>query len=1466
MEENNFENQEGMSPRKMFFLLIGVIGVVIIILFFSLFTPFRQGDLAPGRASDLLSPEAVLDISVNNQERSDVLEGGSRVNKREDKLAEVGFDSLAGDDPLLRDDVRVKYNKKVDVYPKKIEFGAGFSVDSERGEGGEAGITGLVVSGEQVEGIEGQTIGFLKKYSAVLDVDVEELEIKTEGGVGEFETIDFKQVYQGVPVYLSSTSFAKSGNKLTLFVSNFLHDIDLSVKPEISEQDAVEKAKSYSGISEDPVNDLELFIYPSFGEAGAIPKLVYKIDFPVVSVGADFGEGEGFLDVSRGIYSTNSEREILINEGDSLLTFGSGPFEKSGVAGNVSFSSVYQLSVFVDAHMGEIVDAVDNIREDDFSGRSFGEVFPEHYGQERIEVGLANQNILNVGDEVLTDSEGAYLFEEFLGGDIEAKYTGPYVKVVDYGNGGQEYSFSIDSSEERDLNFSELDESYKREATNMFYHVNVIHDFFTTGGYPFNVSALNFQMNAELNDRPDCNAWADGTSIHFFQPVENVCETLSLSSDVIYHEYTHNMVAQLAPELNSVYWGHTGNMNEGYADYFACSINNNSCVADNFFYGFGLDCLRNCDNSMRFPEQYDPEPHTASETISGAMWDLRALVGREVADSLAMLALDYDPQTFQELADNFVIVDDSFYGDGDVTNGVPHGEEICESFYTNHGIYSDYCFNILPLVGILDLPEKIEGQRYLNITGSVGGTELERWELEIYDSNKNSVVSLGGEDSRNGIILENFDLYSIFTEGGVEVYLRIYSTTSDHISKVSDSFELNNFEITRVGDTYNYVNGKKLESVYGGIFLENYSGFKIELQSEDGVLREVCSSLVPVSSGRVMCEGDFSGLKNGEFVLNFSIFREGKMYSDISSRVFSVPELMGGWPVEMLCRGSLILVSSDLSKDGSSEVLTTNPRRCSGGVGINGEMNIFESDASYKTIYELYKDGLSIANTNWVGTATPSVAEGNVALSSIHRFSGIVDERGNFQENWPYDDEKKTFSETSFMFDGKNLFNIRGHRSDGGLYLYGFDKNGGLLDNFPVEIKKEEGFEAVSLLRQVGLIKEGDKSFLGVLSGFYNNFQESNGKLFFDIYSEDGELVKRTLLSDDSLKEVSYRGLSFASADLNGDGNSEIAVGYMVFDLGSYYDDGAYNLSTYKSYLKVLDSRGNIISEPYRVDGYGLSNIRIGNLGRETPQIVFNLQDTFPTTYNGQQIIAMDYTGEVLFDFRLEDYNKRMRGISIGDVTGDGISNVVVSYSPRWWRGEPSGLLVYGKKGLVREIIIPTSGDTEYLNWGSDPVLTDFDGDGNVDILLKSWYLPRNRGGDWKAHIFSFDMGVPYNLETMGWSQFQRNAQHTNCYDCPETVQREFQSKIFNKGISDISGNLIMKVQKKSGNNWEDYGEFYDFEVAVPAGENLNLGEGDRGEFPGWNNLDVVADEVGDYRVYVEFEGGSSSWEFSVID
>ena len=484
------------------------------------------------------------------------------------------------------------------------------------------------------------TKNVLSANEAFRGIDVKDLilkknvETKLPGKNKKFDVLIYEQTFEGLPVHESFlVSIFKNDIPISI-KSNYYPNINFSIKQnlKISEADAFSIATTKLNLSgQHALESSKLIIYP--GKSTQTYYLAWRLEFPLIK------------------------------------------------------SPLSKYTVFVDANSGQILDYFDNIIHSSIFGTVTGEIFEEHPSQLQSEIPF-NSNNVSVGNKFsISDGSGFYNISG-LGGPItlSAKLEGPYAKVLNEGQPAAMHTFDTSLPMEHNFNWKNYDSSYKQEESNVFYHTNKIHDFFA---YNLDLTEMDFQMLATVNLNYTCNAYYFNKTINFYKASET-CENTALLSDVIYHEYTHGVVEKVIT-IDFPYWAETGNMNEGFADYFAATVNNNPCMAENF--SVNGPCLRELNNTKRYPEDYHEEPHGL--IFQGALWDLRESLGKNLTDHLVIAAMKLQPVSFADYLENLLLVDDD---NDNLIDKTPHWMQICEAFYVNHGIYSDYCVKgIVPM-------------------------------------------------------------------------------------------------------------------------------------------------------------------------------------------------------------------------------------------------------------------------------------------------------------------------------------------------------------------------------------------------------------------------------------------------------------------------------------------------------------------------------------------------------------------------------------------------------------------------------------------------------------------------------------------------------------------------------------------------------------------------------------------------
>jgi MYXO-CTERM domain-containing protein len=198
---------------------------------------------------------------------------------------------------------------------------------------------------------------------------------------------------------------------------------------------------------------------------------------------------------------------------------------------------------------------------------------------------------------------------------------------------------------------------------------------------------LDQSYNATVNENDVCNAYSDGTDVHFFKkgtlpPAQGGplnCENTGRILDVTMHETGHSFHNHVLTTGQF-----EGGLSEGISDYFAMDITEDPRMGKGFFSDMPEEPIRDADQTpeVTWPIA-DNEVHAVGVVIASALWDGRKnfkaaqgqagvdLFGKEFADALAR-AVD-SPSMYTEI----LASDDN---DGNLANGTPNKCLIDEAF------------------------------------------------------------------------------------------------------------------------------------------------------------------------------------------------------------------------------------------------------------------------------------------------------------------------------------------------------------------------------------------------------------------------------------------------------------------------------------------------------------------------------------------------------------------------------------------------------------------------------------------------------------------------------------------------------------------------------------------------------------------------------------------------------------------
>lgn len=214
----------------------------------------------------------------------------------------------------------------------------------------------------------------------------------------------------------------------------------------------------------------------------------------------------------------------------------------------------------------------------------------------------------------------------------------------------------------------------------MYYHVNQIHDYFSDqlGLHALDGKPLYALVNVSFNSKFGGGGW-QGFPNAAFMPKEAFAQfglpqrdegaivfgqyqktDFSYDASVIYHEYTHAIVGttRLVGVLLDTYGldNLTGAMNEGFADYFSCSLRDEPSIGPYALTFAGEHLQRDLSKPRKCPEDLTSEVHADGKIIGSALWALRTSLGRDAVDPVILAALQqFSMQTNLDMAAKLIL-------------------------------------------------------------------------------------------------------------------------------------------------------------------------------------------------------------------------------------------------------------------------------------------------------------------------------------------------------------------------------------------------------------------------------------------------------------------------------------------------------------------------------------------------------------------------------------------------------------------------------------------------------------------------------------------------------------------------------------------------------------------------------------------------------------------------------------------
>jgi len=433
--------------------------------------------------------------------------------------------------------------------------------------------------------------------------------------------LSFSQVHMGIPVYGADAGFTiEKDGSIRILGADIYPGITINTTPSLTKQQAQQIAetdfRNQGATNAVVLNNMPLLIFPAISNGRVDHYLVYEIQ----------------------LGATNP---------------------------------TMRWSYFVDAQTSAIIRGGSILREGNWriKGTVNKQYFPEHETDPGVNYGVVENvaieiwNVTTMEASGQTNSSGYYDISwssayglKYFEGVKNLNLSGSWVQISNGQTASHRYNFQPSSNKTHNW-------AWATDETNVFYHVDAAHSYWTN--YPFYFNAMNYQVNARVNDGSGSNAWSDGTNLGFGTQYG---QNWARFSDVIYHEYSHSVIFHIYGNFIEPNSSNTNTeafaMDEGIPDYFACTINGDPIKGD------GITGVPNYPrdigtNWVRPTNWTNNNPHLNGRIIAGACWDMReSVMGAGYTDQLVYKALVRTPHAdnFDEFADNCINEDVNLTG------------------------------------------------------------------------------------------------------------------------------------------------------------------------------------------------------------------------------------------------------------------------------------------------------------------------------------------------------------------------------------------------------------------------------------------------------------------------------------------------------------------------------------------------------------------------------------------------------------------------------------------------------------------------------------------------------------------------------------------------------------------------------------------------------------------------------------
>ncbi len=346
----------------------------------------------------------------------------------------------------------------------------------------------------------------------------------------------------------------------------------------------------------------------------------------------------------------------------------------------------------IDANTGEMLDAHDIYEyiggHDEplasTSGTLSALIHPQSSYDTLVSVFMPNESIIVNGQTTTTDSLGRWSLSGVTSPyTISSTFLGPFDRAIRKDGVNGRLALTASGATPIDLLWSDANSNpAERDA---YYHVGIAREY--VRHLDPNLTNLDARLTVNVNLNQICNAYYDPTtvSVNFFK-AGGQCTNTGEIADVVFHEFGHRVIDSRYTQhggLNIV----DGSLGEGFADLVSAFMRDDPRIGIGFFQKGSI--LRTCDNTRKWPKDLNPDIHISGEIISGAIWDLRKLIGHDTAEHLFHMMGYLNPDgignmapgpmldAFTSVLSAIIATDDD---DNNLTNGTPHLAQILKAF------------------------------------------------------------------------------------------------------------------------------------------------------------------------------------------------------------------------------------------------------------------------------------------------------------------------------------------------------------------------------------------------------------------------------------------------------------------------------------------------------------------------------------------------------------------------------------------------------------------------------------------------------------------------------------------------------------------------------------------------------------------------------------------------------------------